>query len=195
MRDGEQNVVTDADARDASGASVQVVLLGAAGFGLLLMMLRLLPAPVAVTLTAGGFAALLLGATDIHTHRLPNWATGGLALIGLAAAVVLQLSGQVSSIWPAVAGGAGFAVIGLLEALPAGSIGGGDAKLLGALGVWSGLLEWPGLLPTVLVSHLVMIGVLLVGRARTRNGARMVLGPAVAVGAIAGWILTAAVVL
>lgn len=144
-------------------------------------------------LTVGWVAAVVLAVGDLGTHRLPNRGTAGLAIAGVLSAVVYQaVDSSVSSIAPVLAGGAVFAVAGVIEALPADALGGGDAKLFAALGVWTGLLGWSALVWAFFGAHLAMILVLVV--TRLRSGARVPLGPAIVVGVGAAWILAATVI-
>lgn len=162
-----------------------LVLLSAAISGGVL--LQVLPVVIAASLIVCVAGLALLAAWDIRTHRLPNLATVTLSAAGLAAAGALLVAGQTPSMWPALAGFAGFGALGLVEALPRDSLGGGDAKLLAAVGAWTGLLGWSALLPTLLCTHLVMLAALAVGRARGRG--RVVMGPAMAVGTVVSWVL------
>ena len=162
-----------------------LVLLSTAVSGAVL--LKVLPAVIAATLTACVAALAVLAVWDVRTHRLPNVATLTLSAAGIAATGALLIAGQTPSIWPAMAGFAGFGALGFLEALPQDSLGGGDVKLLAAVGAWTGLLGWSALLPTVLCTHLVMLAALAVGRARTTG--RVVLGPAIAAGTVVSWVL------
>jgi len=83
----------------------------------------------AVLLSAGGGAAV-----DLHTRRVPNRLTLGAALLGLAAAILgLGAMSPASALL-------GF-VVGLVLMLPGhlfGGTGGGDVKLMAALGMWLG---------------------------------------------------------
>jgi len=162
-----------------------LVLLSTAVSGAVL--LKVLPAVVAATLIACVAALAVLAVWDVRTHRLPNVATLTLSAAGIAATGALLIAGQTPSIWPAMAGFAGFGALGFLEALPQDSLGGGDVKLLAAVGAWTGLLGWSALLPTVLCTHLVMLAALAVGRARSPG--RVVLGPALAAGTVVSWVL------
>lgn len=150
------------------------------------VMLRLFPTGIAAALILATAAAAALAGWDLRTHRLPNRATAGLAAAGLAFAVVLRVAGQIPTVWPAFAGLILFGMVGLLEALPRDALGGGDAKLLAAAGSWSGLLGWGGLLPTLLCMHVVMMLTLAAARLR-RGSSRVVMGPAIAAGLVAGW--------
>ena len=150
-------------------------------------LFHILPVAVAATLILCVAALAALAVWDLRTHRLPNTATATLSVAGLVAAGVLLVTGQIPSIWPAFAALAGFGVLGFVEALPRDSLGGGDVKLLAAVGVWTGVLGWQGLLPTLLCTHVAMLTVLAVGRAHKRG--RVALGPAIAVGTAVSWVL------
>jgi prepilin peptidase CpaA len=72
--------------------------------------------------------------TDLRERRIPNWLTVSLALIGLA---------QSASGWHQI--GPGQAILGLLVGFgitfilfAIGALGGGDVKLMGAVGAWVG---------------------------------------------------------
>lgn len=88
--------------------------------------------PVVSVLT---FAVAAAGcATDLRTRRIPNWLTGGAAL---AATLYHLWTGGPYGLWLSLAGCAmGVALFFLPFAL--GGLGGGDVKLLAALGAWAG---------------------------------------------------------
>ncbi len=70
-------------------------------------------------------------------------------------------------------------------------LGGGDAKLFGAIGLWLG---WRALPPTLLIACLLGLGVVLVMVLSGRKVAatdRLPLGSLLAVGAFAMWIFAA----
>ena len=109
----------------------------------------------------------VLAVGDVRTHRLPNRATVGLVLAAGGTAAGLYSAGQSSRLVPCLAGLGVFTAIGFAQALHPEGMGGGDAKLLAAVGAWSGLLGWGALLPALLATHLVMIATLAVGRFRS----------------------------
>lgn len=174
--------------RDVSGASLGFVLTAAPTSLAVLALVLIYDLPLAWPLSVAAVALGALAAFDVQTHRLPNPATAALAGGGLAAAGILALAGQMDSLWPVLAGGLGYGILAVLEALPRGSIGGGDAKLIAALGIWTGILGWSALLPTLLGIHLVMVAGLLIGRAR-QGRARVAMGPWIAIGSVGSWAL------
>jgi len=107
-------------------------------------------------------AATLAASRDVRTRRIPNALTGPLLVSGLAYAGL-------------VAGAAGLAdatTACVLLALPyvvlfacAGG-GAGDAKLMGAIGAWLGLIDGTAALVAVCLSGIVMA----LAWARTRGG-------------------------
>ena len=183
----------------ASSRRAAAAALGCFGAAAAAVALLQVVSSTAVAATLAGCVAALavLAGWDVRTHRLPNPATAALAATGMATAAALAVAGQIPSMWPALGGLAVFALVGVLEALPADALGGGDAKLLAALGGWTGLLGWGALLPTLLCAHLVMLIPLAASRGRNGRGSggggggRVVMGPAIAVGAAAGWLVVA----
>jgi len=95
-------------------------------------------APLALALVA----ALLIAAavSDVATMKIPNWVSIGLALIFPIAAIASGMD------WKTVAvhGGFAFAVLVLCFLLfQANIMGGGDAKLIAAASLWTGLAAFP----------------------------------------------------
>jgi prepilin peptidase CpaA len=72
---------------------------------------------------------------DIAKRRIPNWVTGAVAILGLAAELVDR------GAWGAASGvGAAIITVALLyRPWTAGGIGGGDVKLAAAAAIWVGL--------------------------------------------------------
>ncbi|HLH72914.1 MAG TPA: A24 family peptidase [Chloroflexota bacterium] len=88
-----------------------------------------------IVLKSGVLAVLLLGASfDLRTRRIPNSLTFGSALLGLITnAIVFGGPGAVTSL-------EGWAIGVVLLAIPFAmrATGGGDVKLLAAVGAWVG---------------------------------------------------------
>jgi prepilin peptidase CpaA len=75
-------------------------------------------------------------AMDIHARRIPNWLTLGLAFAGLAQSFLpWSTVGPLASFLGLLTG---FTLLFFLFAL--GAVGGGDVKLLAAVGAWMGPL-------------------------------------------------------
>jgi prepilin peptidase CpaA len=83
---------------------------------------------------------LLIGSiTDLRDRTIPNWLTGGVALL---APIMWLVAGY--SLWPDMATqlGIGFAFFALFVGIFAlGKMGGGDVKLIGALALWFPLVR------------------------------------------------------
>ncbi|MFM8747107.1 MAG: prepilin peptidase [Aestuariivirga sp.] len=105
-------------------------------------MIALLPACV--------FAPLMLaaGAGDAMTMRIPNWLTGLIALAFFPLAIGSGLGAWLIGQHMAV--GAALLLLGFVL-FSFGFIGGGDAKLLAAAGLWFG---YPSVLPFVMYTAL-----------------------------------------
>jgi prepilin peptidase CpaA len=104
------------------------------------------PIPLAILL----FAALLMAAlvTDVAWLRIPNWIAASLIVLFPVAALAAPHSG---SWWLShVAAGAIVLVVGM-GLFAWGKIGGGDAKLMATIGLWSGLTLLPSLFLVIAV--------------------------------------------
>ncbi len=129
------------------------------------------PMPEAAAVAVFGWLLLTLAAMDITEFWLPDELTGALALAGLATGVL----GLAPTLADRVSGGAaGFAALWLVGAAyrrvrGRDGLGGGDPKLLGAIGLWLG---WQALPVTLLLACMLGFGVVLFWLAIGR-GARM----------------------
>ena len=166
-----------------------------AGGGVALLAFSTLAAPGAVLLTVVGWWLLLLAFVDAEHGRLPDVLTLPLLVMGLAAAAMLPVPGLVG-LGPAGLGAALgfvlFAAVGRLYLAWRGRVGlgGGDAKLLAALGAWLGL---EGLAPVILTAALLALGFALLSGLKRREDA-LAFGPwlALAGGGLFWWQLWAA---
>ncbi len=132
-----------------------------------------------------GWLLLALAAIDAATFRLPHALTLALAMLGLATGLLLPppLTDR------AIGGLAGFASLRLVAAgyralRGRDGLGGGDARLFGAIGLWLG---WRAL-PWVLLIACALGLVWAVTRRMERDD-RLPLGALLAVGAFAMWLL------
>lgn len=129
------------------------------------------PMPQAAAVAAFGWLLLALAAMDITEFWLPDALTGTLAAGGVATAAL----GLAPSFGDRVIGGAaGYGALWLVGAAykrvrGRDGLGGGDPKLLGAIGLWLG---WQALPVTVLLACVLGFGVVLFWMV-TARGARM----------------------
>lgn len=148
------------------------------------------PGGAGVAGAAFGWLLLALGGLDLIAFWLPDRLTLVLAITGLAsgaAGVAPDVSDRL------VGGGVGFGALWLIASAyrrlrGREGMGGGDPKLLGAIGLWLG---WRMLPAVLLVACLVGLGVVLVMRLTGRPVARdtaLPLGTLMAVAAYPAWI-------
>lgn len=114
--------------------------------------------------------ASVAGFLDWRARRIPNWLTLPAFIAGIVANLVLEgISGGLRSME-----GAGVVMILLLPAVLLRGLGGGDWKLMGALGAWLGPTQIIiVLLVTILVSALLAV-VQVIQKNRLRETARNV---------------------
>jgi leader peptidase (prepilin peptidase) / N-methyltransferase len=166
-----------------------------AGGGVAGLAFATLAVPNAVLLTAVGWWLLLLALVDAEHGRLPDALTLPLLLAGIAAAAFPPVPGLVglgASGLGAALGFLSFAAVGRLYLAWRGRVGlgGGDAKLLAALGAWLGL---EGVAPGILGAALLGLGFALLSGSRRADDA-LAFGPwlAIAGGGLFWWQLWAA---
>lgn len=161
------------------------VLVGAVAFAALTWALWPDPALLAVLLLAA--AGLLLAPIDLAVRRLPDPVVGTAAAGCAAILVILAIS---TGSYPALgrAALAGLLLTGgylLIALLPGASLGLGDVKLAGLLGLVLGWLGWRYVLFGALLPHLltgpVVLALLLTGR--LRRDSTLPFGPALLAGA------------
>jgi prepilin peptidase CpaA len=107
--------------------------------------------PMLATVLAIAFAALVLAAAarDALSFIIPNWISVALVALFAPAALAAGLS------WPAVGVHLGIGAIALVAGMVMFAlrwVGGGDAKLLAAAGLWMG---WPAVLTYLTAGALV----------------------------------------
>ena len=135
-----------------------------------------------------GWLLLAAGAVDLVAFRLPNPVTLALAVTGLMAGTI----GLDPPLFDRAIGGiAGFAALWLIARgyrvlRGRDGLGGGDAKLLGAIGLWIG---WRTLPVVLLIACVLGIGWALARRMRAQD--RLPLGTLLAIGAFAMWLWSA----
>lgn len=146
-----------------------------------------------VTAIAFGYLAVIsvvLAAIDISTHRLPDrivlpsWLTGFVLFV-----IASVLSADPGRMTRAALGMAAlFAAYFLMRVVSPGSIGGGDVKLAGLLGLYLGWIGWSALLIGSAAAFVVGGGyaLVLLARRRADRHSRIPFGPAMIVGAWLG---------
>ena len=166
-----------------------IILTGLAGCALLASGISLAPpGTLALTLCLG---ALLLGLSviDFRTLTLPDTLTASTVLLGI---LMVWLTRPEAWRAPLIGGLVGYGILVMVELgyrhlRGKDGLGRGDAKLLGALGVWTG---WAGLAPIMLVasaSALVgVIGLSALGIRKVDADTPIPFGPFIALG---GWVV------
>ncbi len=140
-----------------------------------------------------GWQLLTLAALDAEHFWLPDWLTGILAMTGLAfgvAGIGVDLSSR------AIGGAAGFASLFMIawtyrKVRGRDGMGGGDPKLLGAIGCWMGWQSLPYVLIGASVIGLCIALALTVRGRAVAATTRLPLGSLMAVAAFPLWLLNA----
>lgn len=186
-------------ARDGAARPGPVRVVGVSAlFAVLLLGAVLLtgprPATVAYAWAAG--AAVVLGAVDLATHRLPDRVTYPAYVVGGTA---LLVDAAVLGTWPALltavlGAAAAFGIAAPAAAVAPAGLGFGDVKLLGLLGLLLGWVGWGVLLTGVflglLVGALVSVVLLVTRRAGWRTA--IPFGPPLLAGAVLALALSGA---
>ena len=149
-------------------------------------LVGLRPATVALAWAAG--AAVVLGAVDLVSHRLPDRVTWPAYAVCAAA---LLVDGAVLGTWGALVRGllaaaASFAVGVLAAALSPDGFGFGDVKLLGLLGLVLGWFGWGVLMTGVFLGLLTgaLVSLLLLATRRAGWRTAIPFGPPLLTGAV-----------
>ena len=146
------------------------------------------PGTLILTLCLGGLL-LALSVIDARTLTLPDPLTASTALLGILMVWLVR-----PEAWRAhmIGGLVGYGVlvaveIGYRHLRGRDGLGRGDAKLLGALGIWTG---WAGLAPIMLVASmsalLGVLGLTLLRQRKTGADTPIPFGPFIAFG---GWVV------
>jgi leader peptidase (prepilin peptidase)/N-methyltransferase len=168
------------------------VELVAAGIGLISLVAH--PLPLAAITLLLGLWLLLLAALDVEHHWLPDRLTLPLIPLGLVAAWAGLGPALPERVAGAAIGWAGLALIAAVYRRLRGreGMGGGDPKLLAALGAWVGALNLPFIL---LGAGLLGLAAVLLMKLRGEDvtgASRLPLGALMAVTAWPVWLIVAA---
>jgi len=158
---------------------VAAALIGAISFAVA-------PGPVGIAGALFGWMLLLLAVLDVEHFWLPDRVTWLLALLGIAAGAVGLPPFPNDRLVGLVIGFAGLWLVGALyKALRnRDGLGGGDPKLLGAIGAWLG---WTALPYVLVLAGLVGLGAVLVVRLRGETVSATTRLPLGALMAVAAW--------
>jgi len=149
------------------------------------------PGPVALAGAVFGWLLLALAALDIAAFWLPDALTATLALAGIAVAL-LGVSPPLLD--RAIGGIAGFAALWLIAAgyraiRHREGMGGGDPKLLGAIGLWLGWRMLPVVLLLASLTGLAVVLVRLATGRGVRGDDRLPFGALLAIAAYPAWLV------
>ena len=149
------------------------------------------PGPVALAGAVFGWLLLALAALDIAAFWLPDALTATLALAG----IVVALLGVTPPLLDRAIGGiAGFAALWLIAAgyraiRHREGMGGGDPKLLGAIGLWLGWRMLPVVLLLASLTGLAFVLVRLATGRGVRGDDRLPFGALLAIAAYPAWLV------
>ena len=138
-----------------------------------------------------GWQLLTLGALDAEHHWLPDRLTGLLAVTGLAvgaAGIGIDFQSRM------IGGIAGFASLSIIawtyrKVRGRNGMGGGDPKMLGAIGCWMGWLSLPFIvIGASVIGICVAVAIILQGK-NVAATTRLPLGSLMAIAAFGFWLL------
>lgn len=137
-----------------------------------------------------GWLLLQLAALDAAAFWLPNPLTAALAALGLATALVIPEPALIDRLAGGAAGYAALAIVAAVYARLRGrmGLGGGDAKLLGAIGLWLGWRALPGILLIASVAGLIGVLALRLAGREVKATDRVPLGALLAGAAFLWWV-------
>jgi leader peptidase (prepilin peptidase)/N-methyltransferase len=149
------------------------------------------PGPVGIAGAVFGWLLLALAALDVTAFWLPDVLTGALAIAGI---VVAALGVAPPLADRAIGGIAGFASLSLIAAAyrmirHREGLGGGDPKLLGAIGLWLGWRLLPIVLLLACLTGLALVLARLLTGAGVRADDRLPLGALLAIAAYPTWLV------
>nr|WP_295666659.1 A24 family peptidase [Sphingomonas sp.] len=148
------------------------------------------PGPIGLTGAVFGWLLLALAALDVTEFWLPDRLTSTLALAGL----VSGLAGVQPALLDRVIGGVvGFAALWMIGAgykrvRKREGLGGGDPKLLGAIGLWLGWAMLPAVLLLAAMTGLALVGAGLVLGRKADLATRVPFGALLAIAAYPAWL-------
>ena len=151
------------------------------------------PLPLAVVTAGLGLWLLLLALLDLRHQWLPDRLTLPLIPLGLVSAWAGLGPPLNDRLMGAAAGWAGLVVVGFVYRRIRGreGLGGGDAKLLGAIGAWVGLFNLPFILLGAGLIGLAAVGLMLLRGAHVDAATRLPLGTLMAIVAWPIWLIVA----
>ena len=167
------------------------VVLAAAGIGLISLVAH--PLPIAAITLLLGLWLLLIVALDVEHHWLPDRLTLPLIPLGLVAAWAGFGPALEERALGAAIGWAALALIAVLYRRLRGreGMGGGDPKLLAALGAWVGAVQLPFVLLGAGLLGLVAVLLMKLRGEKVTAASRLPLGALMAVTAWPVWLIVA----
>ena len=141
-----------------------------------------------------GWLLLALAITDVEHFRLPNSMTGLMALCGLGAGLAGIEPDVTTRLIGGAAGFGGLALIALIYRLirKRDGMGGGDPKMLGAIGMWLGWQALPLVLLAASAIGLVAVLLRYLRGQSVASDTALPFGALLAVAAFPIWAITAA---
>lgn len=155
-----------------------LVEIGGAAVGVVAVMAGGAPSQMVATALLG-WSLLCLASIDAETGFLPDAITLPLLALGLAASTLPGAPSALAATIGAVAGFAAFAAVSAIYARLRGreGLGGGDTKLLAALGAWTGWAALPAIVFLAAIGTLATLGVLAIaGKMKSTPAPMMVAG-------------------
>lgn len=148
------------------------------------------PGPIGVAGAVFGWLLLTLAALDIAAFWLPDRLTGTLAAAGVATGVLGVAPGMEDRLIGGVAGFVALWAIGAAYRVLRGreGLGGGDPKLLGAIGLWLGWAMLPAVLLLAALTGLALVLAGMVQGRAARLDDKAPFGALLAIAAYPAWL-------